>query len=71
MELGVFFRRSKARSITLIKADYYLKIRFVTTCKTLIFLDSMIFYRLIYTIAKTMKNKRNLSFSVAIKDQII
>ena len=67
IELGVFFRRSKARYITFSKTAYSLKIRLVTTCRILIFLVSIIFSLLISTIAKTKKNKRNLSFSDAMK----
>lgn len=67
MELGVFFRKSRARSITVSKTSYSLKMRLVTTCRMLMFLDSMMFSLLIYTIARTRKNSKNLSFSAAMK----
>lgn len=65
IELGVFFLKSNALSTTLLNVGSSLKIKFVTTCKMPVFLDWIIFYRLISTMARMRKKMKNLSFSEA------
>lgn len=65
IEVGVFFLINKALSITFYRDWTSLNMRSVTTCSTFIFLDYMMFYPFISTIANIKKKRRNLSFSAA------